>query len=242
MYNRSILSKEWAIFLAECCQLAYDQYLQNGIFSIPSGFELVKEFKGVTFHILEWFGFVLESEDAIIVSFRGTQTDPDWIADAEISQKPFPFCHSKPLVHSGFLSVYESIRGELFSILDQVDTSKTIFITGHSLGGALATLFSLDCALNSKCESVIMYSFGAPRVGDEAFAKLYNETVPASIRFVNLADLVPFVPPTKVVAPITKRTWHYKHTQTPSRFLLTQGSIINNHSIETYIKAMKEKL
>lgn len=242
MYYRNILSKEWAIFLAECCQLAYDQYHQNGIFSIPPGFELMKEFKGVSFHNLEWFGFVLENEDAIIITFRGTQTDPDWIADAEIFQKPFPYCQTQPLVHGGFLSVYESMREELLSLLKSLDSSKSLFVTGHSLGGALATLFSLDCALNTDFSAIYIYTYGAPRVGDEAFANLFNETVPASIRFVNLADLVPFVPPTKVVAPISKKTWHYKHTQTPSRFLLTQGSIVKNHSIDTYIKAMKEKL
>ncbi len=242
MYNRNILSKDWAIFLANCCQLAYDQYHQNGIFFIPPGFELIKEFKGVSSHSLDWFGFIVEQEDTIIVSFRGTQTDPDWIADADVTQKPFPYCDTQPLVHSGFLSVYESMREELLNVLEQLDSSKTMFVTGHSLGGALATLFSLDCVLNSHFKSVFMYSYGAPRVGNEAFASLYNKTVPASIRFVNLADLVPFVPPTKVVAPISKKTWHYKHTQTPSRFLLSEGSIVKNHSIETYIKAMKEKL
>ncbi|MGD7054464.1 lipase family protein [Sutcliffiella horikoshii] len=244
MYTRDIFSKDWAVFLAECCQLAYDQYHQNGIFSIPEGFNLVKEFKGVSFHSLEWFGFILESEDAIIVSFRGTQTDPDWISDAEIFQQPFPYCDSgnQLLVHGGFLSVYESMREELLTCFQQeLSASKTLFITGHSLGGALAALFSLDCAVNTNFSSLYMYSFGAPRVGNEAFANLYNEYVPGSIRFVNLADLVPFVPPTKVVAPISKRTWHYKHTMTPSRFLLTEGSIIKNHSIETYIKAMREK-
>jgi triacylglycerol lipase len=241
MYTRNILSNDWAVFLAECCQLAYDQYHQNGIFSIPTGFELVKEFKGVSFHSLEWFCFILESEDAVIVSFRGTQTDPDWIADAEIFQKAFPYCNSKPLVHGGFLSVYESMREGLFETLNQLSPSKTLFVTGHSLGGAIAALFSLDCALNTSFSSLYMYSYGAPRVGDEAFAKEYNEHVPASIRFVNLADLVTFVPPAKVVAPISKKTWYYKHTQTPSRFILREGSIVKNHSIETYIKAMKAK-
>ncbi|KMJ57705.1 hypothetical protein AB685_12670 [Bacillus sp. LL01] len=243
MYYRNILSREWAVFLAECCQIAYDQYFQNGIFSIPHGFELTKEFKGVSFHTLEWFGFILENEDAIVVSFRGTQTDLDWISDAEIFQRPFPYSGSSNLlVHGGFLSVYESMRDELLNSMNKLDPSKTLFVTGHSLGGALATLFSLDCAINSKFPSIYMYNYGSPRIGDEAFSRVYNEYVPASIRFVNLADLVPFVPPTKVVAPISKKTWHYKHTQTPSRFLLTAGSIVKNHSIETYIKAMKEKL
>ncbi|WP_078379280.1 lipase family protein [Sutcliffiella halmapala] len=242
MYTRDILSKDWAIFLAECCQLAYDQFLQNGIFSVPYGFELIKEFKGKSFHSIEWFGFILESEDAIVVSFRGTQTDPNWISDAEIFQEPFPYCSSSPLVHTGFLSIYESLRNEVLDGLVQLDRDKILFITGHSLGGGIAALHALDCALNSEFSSIYMYSYAAPRVGDESFANIYDLHVPASIRFVNLADVVPLIPPTKVTGPISKKTWHYKHTSTASHFLLRKGSIVKNHSIETYIEAMKTKL
>jgi triacylglycerol lipase len=242
MYTREILSKEWAVFLAECCQMAYDQYLQNGIFSVPYGFKVVKEFKGVSFHSLEWFGFILESDETVIVAFRGTQSDPDWISDAEIYQEAFPYCAAKPLVHGGFLSIYESFRKVVLDGLAPLSKEKTLFITGHSLGGALAALHALDCSVNSDFSSIYMYSYAAPRVGDPSFTKEFNRHVPASIRFVNLADVVPFVPPSKVTGPITKKTWYYKHTLTPSQFLLRKGSIVKNHSIETYIEAMKTKL
>ncbi|QFT90322.1 Lipase (class 3) [Bacillus sp. THAF10] len=239
---QDILSKDWAVFLAHCCQLAYDQLLQNGIFYPPKGFELVKEFKGISFHTQEWFGFIIESSDAIVISFRGTQTDPDWIADAEIYQENFPYCHSPALVHSGFLSVYESMREELMTSLQERDNLKTLFVTGHSLGGALATLFAVDASINLNFKTICMYNYGSPRVGDKAFAKLYNDNVPLSIRFVNLADLVPFVPPRKVVGPFSKKTWLYSHTENQSIFLIREGSIVKNHSMETYLRAMKEKL
>ncbi|CAG9623668.1 lipase family protein [Sutcliffiella rhizosphaerae] len=239
---QNILSKDWAIFLAECCQLAYDQFLQNGVFFPPEGFELIKEFKGVSFYSHEWFGFILESDEAIVVSFRGTQTDLDWISDADIFQTPFPYCPSKPLVHSGFLSIYQSMREELFHCLQALPSNKMLFVTGHSLGGALATLLALDNALNATFTSICMYNYGSPRVGNDDFAKIYNKSVPTSIRFVNLADLVPFVPPTKVVGPVSKKTWYYHHIGHQSLFILREGSIVKNHSIETYMKAMSEKL
>ena len=68
--------KDTAILLASCCELTYEQYKQNGIFEIPDGFQYVQGFQGKAIQTTEWFGFILESEDTIIVAFRGTQTDP----------------------------------------------------------------------------------------------------------------------------------------------------------------------
>ena len=79
-----ILDKDTAILLV-CCELTYEQYKQNGIFEIPDGFQYVQGL-GKAIQTTEWFGFILESEDTIIVAFRGTQTDPDWIIDSLVNQ------------------------------------------------------------------------------------------------------------------------------------------------------------
>ncbi|MGQ0514468.1 hypothetical protein ACT453_17120, partial [Bacillus sp. D-CC] len=57
---------------------------------IPDGFQYVQGFQGKTIQTTEWFGFILESEDTVIVAFRGTQTDTDWIIDSLVNQKPYP--------------------------------------------------------------------------------------------------------------------------------------------------------
>ena len=53
------------------------------------------------------------------------------------------------LVHRGFLEAYDSVRATLFSLAEKI-TSKssdwTIYLTGHSLGGALATLCAYEMA------------------------------------------------------------------------------------------------
>jgi len=55
-------------------------------------------------------------------------------------------------VHSGFLSAYDSVRTKVFRIVEQVTASRSpeepwvVFMTGHSLGGALATLAAYDLA------------------------------------------------------------------------------------------------
>ena len=63
-------------------------------------------------------------------------------------------------------------------------------VTGHSLGGAVATLAAFDIArkaqeLGIRQEQVLCYTFGAPRTGSAAFAELYNQTVPDTWMLIN---------------------------------------------------------
>ncbi|KAJ9526404.1 hypothetical protein QJQ45_009880, partial [Haematococcus lacustris] len=73
-----------------------------------------------------------------------------------------------------------------------------VYITGHSLGGALATLCAYELAARQSPErarqAITMYSFGAPRAGNKAFAARYNTLVPDSWRVTNSNDIIPSVP------------------------------------------------
>ncbi|CAK8570560.1 unnamed protein product [Lathyrus sativus] len=111
-------------------------------------------------------------------------------------------------VHSGFLSAYDSVRTRIISLIrlaiGYVDdysefTHKWhIYITGHSLGGALATLLALELSSNQLVKrgaiSITMYNFGSPRVGNKRFAEVYNEKVKDSWRVVNHRDIIPTIP------------------------------------------------
>ena len=120
-----------------------------------------------------------------------------------------------PRVHGGFLRAYESVRARVFAAVDDVIAAEThareddhdarddtwhVFVTGHSLGGALATLFACELGQSAsgpgpaRDVTVTMYNFGSPRVGDGAFCDAYNALVPDSVRVVNRADLVPTLP------------------------------------------------
>ena len=63
-----------------------------------------------------------------------------------------------------------------------------VFITGHSLGGALATLAAANLSGRSLATC---YTFGAPRVGDKRFSDCLRTPV---YRVVNPLDTVPLVP------------------------------------------------
>ncbi|KAF3652099.1 putative small acidic protein 1-like [Capsicum annuum] len=111
-------------------------------------------------------------------------------------------------VHSGFLSAYDSVRIRLISLIkkaiDYRDDDRDlpnkwhVYVTGHSLGGALATLLALELSSSQLAKRgairVTMYNFGSPRVGNKKFAEVYNEKVKDSWRVVNHRDIIPTVP------------------------------------------------
>ncbi|XP_052620644.1 uncharacterized protein LOC111915788 isoform X3 [Lactuca sativa] len=115
-------------------------------------------------------------------------------------------------VHSGFLSAYDSVRTRILSLIktaigyqdeDEDDGGDEVskwhvYVTGHSLGGALATLLALELSSSQLAKrgavDVTMYNFGSPRVGNKKFAQIYNEKVKDSWRVVNHRDIIPSVP------------------------------------------------
>ncbi|XP_059592930.1 uncharacterized protein LOC100249309 isoform X2 [Vitis vinifera] len=111
-------------------------------------------------------------------------------------------------VHSGFLSAYDSVRTRIISLIKllvgYIDDGREmqlkwhVYVTGHSLGGALATLLALELSSSQLAKrgviSVTMYNFGSPRVGNKRFAEVYNEKVKDSWRVVNHRDIIPTVP------------------------------------------------
>lgn len=103
-------------------------------------------------------------------------------------------------------SIYQAIK-EFFSsdyFKDDKNKNASIYITGHSLGAALATIAAMDIAVidlaqEDKIKNPInLYTFASPRVGDNTFAKAFNEFINETrinaFRFANSEDIVPKVP------------------------------------------------
>jgi pimeloyl-ACP methyl ester carboxylesterase len=95
-------------------------------------------------------------------------------------------------IHTGFLKQYLAIRDTLMKALQKHEDADEIVITGHSLGGALATLAALD--LNRQgIHKISTVTFGAPRVGDQLFADLFEtlDTSNQSFRIFKDRDPIP---------------------------------------------------
>ena len=66
-----------------------------------------------------------------------------------------------------------------------------LYVTGHSLGGALVTTVSLYLAQCFPTMVINPYTFAAPTAGDQAFAKWFNTQFPSAMCYYNYYDLVP---------------------------------------------------
>lgn len=104
-------------------------------------------------------------------------------------------------VHGGFLAAYDSVSLQVIHLLETLIGEEgrrwTVHFTGHSLGGALATLCAYDCAqrkwTGGKPEFNLV-NFGSPRVGNRKFSEHFDELVPQAWRVANENDAVVSVP------------------------------------------------
>ena len=147
--------------------------------------------------------FVAGDDTRILIAFRGSESRADWLTNLQAATDPGPLPGTR--VHQGFqnalypamLTVYRTLR-------DMQDKGQTVWLTGHSLGGALAVLAAAMLCDNG-VEVSGVYTYGAPRTGNGAFAReldlhLCDERGrgrphPRAFRVVNAPDLVPHVPP-----------------------------------------------
>lgn len=228
-----------ALELVQCCIQTYKQWENKGEFMVPANYTLVSGFKACAIIEMEWFGYVIENENSLIIAFRGTKSDLDWLADLKIEQNLFPYAMDSGSVHSGFLSIYQSCREVLLEIVKERSAGKKVYITGHSLGGSLATLLGFELAITNICNPNV-YSFGAPKVGNNGFKEKYDEFVRNSIRFVNIYDVVPLSPPFKVELKPLNLYLEYAHVQQAVTFALNKGSITKSHNVMTYLDGVNK--
>lgn len=149
-------------------------------------------------------GYLAETKDYTLISFRGTQTKDDYISNALFYQTDF----SKELgiegakTHRGMAGVYRNAEKETFKALQSlgISKSKPIIMTGHSLGGTLAILYGYK--LKSQGYNIkAIYTAGSPKVGNKELAKEIEGKLSDRHFSVSMSsDITPMVPPAKTSA------------------------------------------
>lgn len=211
-----------AWWLAQCSRLAYDSKLNIAKYLHRAGFEQVFFFdmSGTQGFLTLHPG---DGQRFAILSFRGTEKNYiDILTDIIILRHQLPDLEDKeygegPLfAHAGFLQAFQAVwgsalpdtirnlmqesesvglRGVSDIIHDKIrDQQIPLFVTGHSLGGAIATLTAYH-AVNYHPE-IYLYTFGSPRVVNGLLGNKISSVLKGrSYRCVYGDDIVPRVPP-----------------------------------------------
>jgi len=143
---------------------------------------------------------LVSCKEFIAVAFRGTEAmsirDIRTDTRAETTE-----ARTEGRIHLGFDAALVNVQGEIQNRLDSGEfDAKPLFLTGHSLGGALATLASKRLVHAGGIAAC--YTFGAPRVGDEEWIAELKGPI---YRLVNAADCVTMLPPGAVA--VQGLTW-----------------------------------
>ena len=134
--------------------------------------------------------YVLSDATDVIIACRGTE--PTQLNDVMADLKMFPVKHHLGgRVHRGFYAEYDKVIPGIKEALAKHNKkgTKTIWVTGHSLGGAMAVLVAAELQPNGG-----LHTFGQPRVGNAEFLKCLSEI--KYYRYRNNNDIVTAVPPT----------------------------------------------
>ena len=186
-----------------------------------------------------------------MVTFKGTTNKKDWginlktshtayggttLEEMEAIAKRDPQ-EKKPAVHEGFNTYVDSVLRS--SVVDANSKFKGVFkkvyetpnshliLTGHSLGGAAATLLGERLiSLGMPKEKFTVITFGAPAIGNDEFAMEYGDKIDL-LRVTNTSDPIP--------GSLQTFFGGYKQFGEHVKYHISPRISSNNHDIAMYV-------
>lgn len=247
MYDNSF-SMDLAIRLGKLCEQTYaqyDAYVKHEPWSVSSEYTFLETLYAVYEGDSVPIGFIVKNNNDIFIAWKGTSNLEEWIQDVKFEQTSCPFLKDTNKVELGFSELYStgngiknpSPREICMNLLEQEENIQTVYVTGHSLGGALAVINALDISENMALKPVV-YTVAGPKTGNHSFAFTYNQLIKNSWRIVNSHDEVPKLPPTS--CPPILHEYYYEHVN--HAYMITFGncwSLPHNHSLKNYMKKLE---
>jgi hypothetical protein len=157
----------------------------------------------------------------LIVTFRGSTT-ANWEDNVLVNMTLFRFVHrtqgyaGNPRVHFGFQKMYQELQPSLRKAVAHwwgQGVARQVVFTGHSLGGALATLAAADLSDMLRPGQLSVIGFGSPRVGDQEFRRYVTPLIGNFYRQVESNDAIVHTPGTKLGYVHVGRELYYEKNQ-----------------------------
>jgi len=205
--------------------------------------------------------FIMATDNDVVVVFRGSESKEDWFANFQASQDPGPLDGTR--AHEGFQdALFPAVIALTRHFSDAEIKEKRIWVTGHSLGGALCSLYA-GMLIENGLDIYGIYTFASPRPGNSKFERQLNKLVTGPhYRVVNDGDIVPHLPPEpffshpgkRIILKTrkkerTKESWLKQRIEALKHFIKVTGEefdIANNHRLsaddESYIPRLIKDL
>jgi hypothetical protein len=178
-----------------------------------------------------------ESKKIISISFRGTQCLSDWCNNMTFSQLPIKYTEPAVLLHGGYVSIFKHLKKDLYRKLLAIGyrlspkekKELTIILTGHSLGGAVASVTVPFIKKYFPTTHIKLVTFGAPKVGKQDYNNWLDENEIKVTSFVRKTDPAPYAPASLRNCMLGTVIWlhHFYHFLWPLV-----------HDMRYYLKAM----
>jgi hypothetical protein len=192
--HRAAYSDRMAWILASMSHLAYDRFEDDA----KARTALAAKLRGGKFRLVATFNseetdtqaFLATNDEFLVLAFRGTEVTKK--QDVKTDIKAIKVSTLVGRVHTGFNKAYESVAGSIAKSLERMN-DLPVYITGHSLGGALATVAAQNLEKDPRFKDQIAacYTFGSPRVGNNQYDRSFKSPI---YRLVNTTDIVTVVP------------------------------------------------
>ena len=210
------MDKTTAVGLGPFIQAVFNQFTSSpelvnppAIANLPAGYTLERTIQMSDFIIEpigepKLYGCLAKGGNPVrqVIALRGTATATEWWDNLHFLPVPFePTVKGGGNVAEGFYDIYKTLTtmdptqqgAPASGLFDKIDPNIPLYVTGHSLGAALATLLVADMSANTTLKPQA-WTFGSPKVGDANFAAAYGYHSTVSWRIYNIPDVVPLVP------------------------------------------------
>lgn len=192
--------------------------------------------------------YVLWDDTDLIILARGTELNDikDICTDALLLLVPSQT--NTGLGHMGFERSATEVLPSILKIIKPKLATRNIWLSGHSLGGAIMALISVH--IKDMGYNPVLFSYGCPRVGNKENIAL---TSYEHNRYVHCSDIVPRMPTRPYHnfgtlyyinrnKQIKTACWVDIITDRVISFFSDPTGMVNDHFIDQYIDSIKHSL